>query len=114
MQKAPFPTDSSINLATRIARDRAKQAADYAQKLATDPQREKRMLKHFCAACYYAPARLAGAAMTTRDCACCGTPQLYVSTNTDPLCPDCAVAHSLCKHCGGDINMSLDRIKPTL
>lgn len=102
-------TAATMARATLRATEKIQSVLDYAQQLETDPRREERLAKQFCKACFYGPPRVAGAAMTTQPCMCCGEDQQYGSTNTDVLCLDCAKAHDLCKHCGGDLALQLDR-----
>lgn len=74
----------------------------------TDPDAALRKERHVCVACHYFN-RLAGSAFTEAACACCGKLEAYSSTATDTLCLDCARDHTLCKRCGGDINMDTAR-----
>ena len=105
MERNPAKFDRyAMVSATRSARCRVQSAVDYAAKLQQDPERERRLEAGRCVACYYSTG-LAGAAFTSQPCACCLTPQRYPSTKTDALCLACAQQHSLCKHCGGDLEM---------
>lgn len=110
MQKnAPPMTPASLAFATRVANSSVRDALTYADKLTTDPQKAQRLEKGLCKACFYAPPRVAGAAVTTQPCMCCSVPQSYGSTATDVLCLPCSKEHALCKKCGGDIEMRADR-----
>jgi hypothetical protein len=98
----------NMSLATRRALGVVKHVTDMANAMATDPRQGERLKKHECRACFYS-GRISGAAMTERDCMSCGGEQQYGSTATDALCLPCAKAHSLCKHCGGDLDMRTQR-----
>ena len=69
-----------------------------------DPERGIRLAKQECMFCHYAAGRLGGAAMTTAQCAICGKEKVFGNTCVDILCQDCAKKHSLCLHCGGDVD----------
>ena len=79
-----------------------------AEEIRSDARKNERVSKLECKACFYGQ-KIGGAAMTYRACMCCRTRVLYSSTNTDVLCVNCAGAHGLCKHCGGDLNMRARR-----
>jgi hypothetical protein len=102
-------TTTDMTLATLIATRSVESAVARAHKLTTDPDKEARLQRGFCRACFYAGARMAGQAFTTQPCACCREDQRYSSTATDALCKPCADKHDLCKHCGGDRDMDLKR-----
>lgn len=102
-------TAATMVQATRIAKAKIQSVMDYAQQLESDPKREERLARNMCKACFYGPPRIGGSAMTSQPCMCCGDDQMYASTNTDVLCLDCAKAHGLCKHCGGDVEIRTDR-----
>ena len=94
------------------ATERAKRRVDDWLKLAADAEHDtrkgERLAAHRCRACFYSTG-MGGAAMTHRPCMCCGADELYGSTNTDVLCLPCAVDGSLCKKCGGDLEMRAQR-----
>lgn len=79
-----------------------------ADDVANDTRKAERLNRHECKACFYG-GRIGGAAMTTRACMSCGEDQLYGSTSTDALCLPCATKHTLCKRCGGDLEMRTRR-----
>lgn len=79
-----------------------------AKEIETDARREERLARNECRACFYRPM-WGGAAICEQDCMCCGNEQMYGSTATDVLCLECAKRHSLCKHCGGDLEMRTRR-----
>lgn len=79
-----------------------------ADKFINDSDRKTRLKKQECKPCFYT-TRIAGAAMTNRDCICCGETIMYGSTDTSELCVDCAKKHKLCSHCSGDIDMKVNR-----
>ena len=94
--------------ATERAKARVKAWADLATEVESDARQVARLDRHECKACFYA-SRMGGAAMTKRPCMSCGSVEMYGSTNTDVLCMGCATKHSLCKHCGGDLEMRARR-----
>jgi len=84
-----------------------REIADYlkkAERLSGDLDQAKRRAAQQCKVCFYLRAgRLAGAAMTSEPCACCGVSQMYGSTATNLLCNPCANKHNLCIGCGADV-----------
>lgn len=81
-----------------------------AQAMANDERHVQRKAIHWCVACFYPPT-MSGQACTSRACMSCGVEKMYGNTATDVLCMDCATAHALCKHCGGDLQMREGRRK---
>lgn len=109
-RKAPnFDRYLMVSNTTR-ARRRVDDAIELAQRLIDDTDKSARLKAQLCQACHYF-SRMAGAACTAQPCACCASPQMYGSTATDVLCNPCAKEHSLCKHCGGDLEMRVGRRK---
>lgn len=101
-------TAQSTALATSIAKSRIEATLKLAKAFETDPMAAERREKCQCSACFYPGklnGRIAGAAMTSRKCACCDTEVVYGSTYTQALCQPCAQANELCRSCGGDIEM---------
>jgi len=99
---------------TTMANERADKAVKLGEAIKYDSGREGRIVACQCKACFYTKAvygRMAGAAVTRQPCACCIVLQTYGSTSTDALCMACAREHSLCKHCGGDLEMRAGRRK---
>lgn len=94
--------------ATRQSASRVRYILSLAKSIDEDARREERLGDQQCKACFYQD-KIGGAAMTSQPCMCCGTDQLFTSTNTDALCLRCAREHALCKHCGGDIEMNTER-----
>ncbi|KWU26280.1 hypothetical protein AS149_25145 [Burkholderia cenocepacia] len=107
-RKAPAFDKHLFVSRSELAQARVDATIRRARELAEDVQREERLSRQLCRACHYF-TRFAGAAMTRQPCACCNVPQTFGSTNVDVLCMDCAQAHALCKHCGGDIEMRTER-----
>ena len=95
-------------IATERAKGRVDELLRHADEVRDDSRKRDRQDRHECRACFYG-GRIGGAAMTRRDCMCCGESQLYGSTATDVLCLECAKIHKLCKHCGGDLEMRTRR-----
>ena len=94
--------------ATERAKDYTKSILKQAEDITKDSNKKERIKRHECKACFYA-GRLGGSSMTTRPCMSCNVDVMYGSTATDVLCMDCAKLHSLCKHCGGDLEMRVRR-----
>ena len=82
------------------------QHLERADAVRSDSDREARLLRCRCKSCFYLRSGLAGQAFTHQECALCRRNQTYSSTNTDVLCLECAKGNSLCKHCGGDLDMN--------
>lgn len=80
-----------------------------AQNVIEDTAGELRKEAQLCPACFYS-VRVGGQAMTEQPCMCCNESQLYGSTATDVLCRPCAIEAELCKRCGGDIEMRVERV----
>lgn len=111
MEQKPMKMDKvNMLLATNHALRRVVHIIELAKAMQTDADREKRMERHECLACFHG-GKIGGAMMTERPCGLCGTLQMYGSTCTDALCLRCAQEHRLCKHCGGDIDMRANRRK---
>lgn len=106
----PFTVASMVN-ATCLSAMYVDETLKRVTALQNDSEQEQRLRAHFCKSCFYVLSAIGGAAMTTQPCACCGKDQLYGSTYTDALCLDCAKEHTLCKHCGGDLDMRERRRK---
>lgn len=89
-----------------------------AKELQEDPRKEERLKKHECKACFYLRGRIGAAAMTRQDCGICGKEQMFGSSCTDVICPECAKANQLCRRCGADLELrtrrrNFDLIRPT-
>jgi hypothetical protein len=90
--------------ATGRANRRCADAIELARKLLDDTDRKARLAAQRCKSCFYFRS-MGSASCTSQPCACCAKPEGYGSTNTDVLCLACAKEHSLCKKCGGDLEM---------
>jgi hypothetical protein len=101
---APFDRVAWVGASSR-SHSYLRDLLERARRAEQDVDRQARLAKGFCVSCHYVIGRIGGAAMTSQPCACCLAPQMYASTNTDALCLPCAKEHSLCKHCGGDLDM---------
>jgi diacylglycerol kinase len=106
-----FKVDSaSVARATFTAAKQRQQALEIAAQLQADVRQQKRLQAALCVTCFYLRAnRIAGAAVTQQPCGICEALQTYASTTTDILCLECAKSHQLCKHCGADAELKLDR-----
>lgn len=107
-QRPLLMNKANMVAATEWAKRHVQHVLDRAREIAEDTRKEERLKRHECKACFYS-SRIGGAAMTTRPCMCCGKELMHSSTATDVLCLDCARQHSLCKHCGGDLEMRAGR-----
>lgn len=107
MQKRARSFDrSSLVRATSDAHHIFTELLETARRAEEDTDREERLRRHWCKACFYRSGfAMASAAGTEQPCACCAATQIYSSSNTDALCMPCAKAHRLCKHCRGDLDM---------
>lgn len=101
-------TKSALVSATSRSKERVEDTLALAERIKSDLDMDERKKAQLCKACFYFTA-LGGSRITSRECAGCGKDQVYGSTNTDALCMDCARKHSLCKHCGGDLEMRVKR-----
>lgn len=81
-----------------------------ADKLTTDPDKKNRLIKSECKPCYYIN-RVGGCVITHKECMICGIEVTSSSTDVSVLCVPCAKEHSLCSHCGGDLNLRVGRRK---
>lgn len=109
-RKATVFTPAELKAVTERNTWRVDHILRQAKKLSEDASKAERLSAQFCKQCFYSEG-IAGQAFTSQPCACCHRPQIYPSTNTDALCAACATAHSLCKHCSGDIEMNPARSK---
>ena len=103
----------AVEFATSMASSHYKDILTRVYEAKIDANKPKRLKKKSeCKVCFYINKdRIGGAAMTKQPCGICGEVVWYGSTNTDVLCLDCAIKHSLCKHCGGDREMRRQRRK---
>lgn len=109
VEHKPMPFKAATLLAaTARARNSIIQVSELAKAFEEDAHKGIRFLKSECKVCFYTH-KIGAQAFTTRECACCGVDQVYGHSATDVLCVECSVKHSLCKHCGGDIDLQLDR-----
>jgi len=112
MQRKPRPFDRVEHVrSTSTSKRYFTDLIDKADRAERDTEKPQRIAAQRCKACWYVlrGGMLAGQAFTEQPCACCLLPQTYGSTNTDALCMACAQAHSMCKHCGGDLDMRTQR-----
>lgn len=98
-----------ITYSTSMGKQHLKEMEQRLFQVRHDTQKAQRLKYHVCKHCYYVVNRIGGAAITTKPCRICDTPQTYSSTFTDTLCMDCAKHNGLCKQCGGDIDMKIRR-----
>ena len=78
------------------------------ERVRDDTERDKRLASQQCRGCYYGE-RVVTHAMTEQACMSCDAIKLFNNSDTDVLCQPCAVQGSLCKHCGADIDLNVDR-----
>lgn len=112
MQNTKKNIDSvSVTRATDFAKSIAEDCVRHALEYSNDSRKETRINACECKTCFYLRSgRIGGACMTSQDCSICGMSVMYGSTNTDPLCMDCAAKNELCKRCTGDVHMRPRRI----
>lgn len=102
----------AIRWATGFAIRVAREQVDAVHAFEADSESTLRLAKCECKTCFYLRrSRVGGAAMTTWYCGVCGREGLHGSTATPRACIDCAKEHSLCSHCGGDLEMRDKRRK---
>jgi len=99
---------ATITAASVQAKRRVNHHLELAEKISSDSEKQSRLAACLCPSCHYFSS-IGGAAITNRECAGCGTDEIYGSTATDALCMTCAMEHSLCKRCGGDLRMRSQR-----
>jgi hypothetical protein len=107
-RKAPKFDRYFLTSRTNMAKSRVDDTIKRARMVEADEDKERRLGRQYCKACHYFP-RIAGQAFTEQHCACCGVSQMHSSTDTEALCLPCAEQHTLCKHCGGDLEMRTGR-----
>lgn len=108
-QKPMIMSRRNMVAQTLFSKSRAKSLVDQARLIQEDPKKNERIDASKCVVCYYL-TRVGGAAMTYRECMCCTNNMLYSSTATDVLCTECAVKYGLCKCCGGDLELNVNRL----
>ena len=113
MNQPPKKMDRySVQFATSIADRHVAETIRHAKAAEFDEDRVARLKASNCKFCYYIyNSRIGGAAMTERPCGICGKVVMYGSTCTDAVCHDCAKKHSLCVHCGADLELRPNRRK---
>jgi hypothetical protein len=100
-------TLSSISTRNLIGNAQIKSILKKAELLKSDQDQEQRIGKSLCICCYYVNnARIAGCAITDRQCGLCETVMRFSSTATDVTCLDCAKRNDICKQCGADIDLT--------
>lgn len=102
---------SAMTSSTYFSRQMYLDVIDRADRSRQDLSKEERLKKCQCKACFYIRGRLGCAAITERPCSGCGKRVTCGNTCIDKLCMDCAKKHSLCVHCGGDLEMRVGRRK---
>lgn len=90
------------------SKDRYAAIIERAAKLLADPDKANRVKASECVVCFYG-SKIGGAAITSQPCGLCGEMMDFGSTCTDNFCLKCASEHSLCKHCGADVNLKTRR-----
>lgn len=86
----------------------AQEYVEHCRRVVEDYNREKRLEVQECVYCFNS-GHVGGSMITFADCALCGKEMSFGSTCTDVLCPECAKAHRLCKHCGADMELKKRR-----
>lgn len=76
-----------------------------AEKLQSDPEREKRESACICKWCFYMSSV---GVDWTRPCIVCG---VEMPLTRDKVCLMCAKEHHLCVKCGGDLDLRIKRRK---
>jgi hypothetical protein len=84
---------------------RMQSTINLARKYETDPDWDQRRCAALCQVHFYAGLGMGGAAMTKFTCSICDKEQWSGSTNVDVLCSECAHMHTLCRHCGADLDL---------
>lgn len=99
-------TESDARFRTSIARAAAEEAVQSVRDFEADALKDRRLEVCECRTCHYIRSgRIGGCAMTAWFCGLCGKESLAGSTNTPRVCQDCGKKHSICTHCGGDLDM---------
>lgn len=99
----------SIEARTNAAKQRVEYIVETGKKMIADSDKVLRRDSQLCHSCFYIRSRMGGSTVTHRECGVCQEVQTYGSTATDAMCMGCAKHNSLCKQCGGDIDMKLRR-----
>jgi hypothetical protein len=94
-------TLDDIKFASRMSQSRIRGALELVEKFKTDPDRERRLQRGECVACFYT-TRIAGQAFTSYSCALCQAQSQYHNTAVPKLCPSCAEHNGLCVRCCAD------------
>lgn len=100
----------SILRASDWAKEYLRRSEQDLRNMTEDPQKDDRLAKMECVVCFYPfRGRIGGTMCTSSQCGICQKTIHSSNTNIDVVCLDCAKAHDLCKHCGGDIRMRTRR-----
>lgn len=101
-----FDPKRKANL-TSDTKTRLDRTIEHVRNLVNDPKKSDRLAQQQCVYCYYG-CFMAGAAITSQDCAACGEEQTYGSTATDDMCQPCAEKHGVCKTCMANVNLHVE------
>lgn len=110
MRLGPQPklTLGYVQTATGHAKQSADERRAKLQAFDEDALQSQRLKARECKACYYLfSPRMAGQAMTERECLGpgCNARILWHNTAVPLLCEKCADKHRLCRRCGSTIDM---------
>lgn len=97
-----------IRVQTIKSQEKINRQLKLAKDLKQDPNMSFRLDDHLCKACYYFIG-FAGQAFTDSACYICGEIIHNNNTNTDKVCRSCAAKHHLCRKCGADISLDIQR-----
>lgn len=101
-------TQGDMRIATEYSVQRMKDYLELSYKLINDPDKVARIKKCECRWCFYSPKWHAGMPRAYQ-CGVCGVDHVRGNPLIIKICQQCATKHSLCRECGGDLEMRARR-----
>lgn len=109
-EKKPWTKDLAY-IRTNISKDTLSSFIKRAEKAKADTDKKARREASECRCCFYLFDRMGAAGNFKAACRICDKEMSFVTTTLDVLCLDCAKKHELCTRCGGQVDLSLRKLR---